>query len=78
MFTHFVAEDPDSGRQSFFPARFSEVEVTDLVKGNLNSVDARTVTVRGSSVVGKHPGKTNVQVSCGCFHFENERLLLSG
>ena len=63
-----MAEDPESGRREFFPARGSEIEVTEVVAAGkgLRVKDPKMASIRnigsGAVVVGRYPGKTQVKV----------------
>ena len=71
VWAEFMAEDPESGRREFFPARGSEIEVTEVVAAGkgLRVKDPKMASIRnigsGAVVVGRYPGKTQVKVrSC--------------
>ena len=67
MFGSFSAEDADSGRRDFFPSRSAELDLTDLLlragrPGAVRVEDTAVANLRGSTVEGKAPGRTEVQV----------------
>ena len=64
IYARFTAEDPDSGRKDYFPSRNLDLDVTDLIaKGRgLRVEDASVATLRGVTLEGRTPGRTEVQV----------------
>ena len=64
MYARFVAEDPDSGRKDYFPSRNSELDITDLLVGRgLRVQNPGIVSLRGVTVEGQTPGRTEIQVT---------------
>ncbi len=67
VYGSFSAEDPDSGRRDFFPSRSAELDLTDLLlragrPGALRVEESAVATLRGSTVEGRRPGRTEIQV----------------
>jgi hypothetical protein len=63
VFAKFSAEDSDSGRREYFPARGYELDVTELLVGRgIRVADPRIATLRGNILQGLSPGRTEVQV----------------
>ena len=64
IYARFTAEDPDSGRKDYFPSRNLDLDVTDLIaKGRgLRVEDTGVATLRGVTLEGRTPGRTEVQV----------------
>ncbi len=72
VFARFVSSDPDSGRVDYYPSRDAELDVTDLIVGGkraagggrnlLRAEDSKVVWLRGTTVEGRRPGRTDIQV----------------
>ena len=70
VFARFIADDPNSGRKDFFPSRDSELDVTDLLLAgrSIRVEDPRVVSLRGTTVEGQTPGRTEIQVHAHSRH----------
>ena len=63
VFAKFLAEDPDSGRREYFPARGTELDVTELLLfRGIRVADPKVASLRGNLLQGLAPGRTEVQV----------------
>lgn len=64
VFAKFLAEDPDSGRREYFPARGFELDVTELLLfRGIRVSDPKIASLRGNVLQGLAPGRAEVQVN---------------
>ncbi|KAG7153695.1 Transmembrane protein 132E-like, partial [Homarus americanus] len=65
VYGRFVAVDDNSGRQSYLLSRRAQVRVTELVAHLLRVADTSVAILDHTTLMGRAPGRTEVQVRVG-------------